>query len=177
MPYVLSLATAPRHTLSHGAHFEAELARLAATLGAQRIGANVTRVPPGKAAFPFHHHHANEEHFFVLAGRGVLRIGAETHAVAAHDYVYCPPGGPEVAHQFVNTGDEDLLYLAFSTMQYPEVAGYPDAGKTSVRTAPGETPGARFLLADGHRDTVGYWDGEDGAAVAAIVDGADPTRP
>jgi uncharacterized cupin superfamily protein len=27
------------------------------------------------------HHHANEEHFFVLSGTGVLRIGAETSEV------------------------------------------------------------------------------------------------
>lgn len=169
MRHVLSLADAPRRTLSHGDRFEAELASLAAPLGARRIGANVTRVPPGKAAFPFHHHHANEEHFFVIAGRGVLRIGAETHAVGPHDYIYCPPGGAEVAHQLVNTGEEDLVYLAVSTTQYPEVAGYPDAGKTGVRVDVGEAPGARFLLADAHRDSVGYWDGEDGAAVAAVV--------
>jgi uncharacterized cupin superfamily protein len=155
---------------SSGRHFAYSMSELSAGLGASAIGANVTRVPPGKAAFPIHHHRVNEEHFFILSGTGVLRLGAHTYEVRVHDYIVMPPGGPELAHQFINTGDEALTYLAISTMIIPEVVGYPDSDKTGVRIATGRDPEARFLIDDQHKNTRTYWEGEDGAQVAAIVD-------
>ena len=56
--------------LSHGDKFEARIAPIGIRLGALKLGYNVTAVPPGKRAFPFHNHHANEEMFFVLEGEG-----------------------------------------------------------------------------------------------------------
>ena len=44
-------------------------------IGARKLGYNLTGVPPGKRAFPFHNHQVNEEMFFVLAGSGEIRIG------------------------------------------------------------------------------------------------------
>lgn len=169
MKPVINVADAPTVEVSSGEYFQARMQRLAAPLGAQRIGANITTVPPRKAAFPFHHHHANEEHFFVLAGTGVLRHGDDWHEVGPNDYIYCQPGTAEHAHQLVNTGDSDLVYLAISTLQVPEVVGYPDSQKTGVAVAPFGQPPPRFLVEDRLRDTRGYWDGEDGAAIAAIV--------
>lgn len=156
--------------LSHGDRFQAHMAALSAPIGGVQIGANVTTVPPGRAAFPLHHHHANEEHFFIIRGSGVLRFGAETHAVREGDYIVTPAGGPELAHQLVNTGTADLVYLALATKRSPEVVGYPDSGKTGVAAAPPDSGGARFIIADTAKDTKGYWDDEDGAAVAALVD-------
>jgi len=37
------------------------------------------------------------------------------------DYILCPPGRAERAHQLINVGDQDLVYLAFSTRLLPEV--------------------------------------------------------
>lgn len=173
---IINVAEAPIHTGKQGDHFEYSMTELAAPLGAQAIGANLTRVPPGKAAFPFHHHLANEEHFFIVSGTGVLRVGNGVYEVRSHDYIVNRPGGPEEAHQLINSGSEDLVYLAISTLQYPEVVGYPDSGKTGVRTDAGTTPAARFLVADSARNAVGYWDGEDGRQVGAIL-GGDPRGP
>jgi uncharacterized cupin superfamily protein len=78
-----------------------------------------------------------------------------------------PPGGAELAHQLVNTGATDLVYLALSTKRLPEVVGYPDSGKTGV-AAEGMTQ-RRFLVEDRFRDTVTYYDGEDGAGVRAAA--------
>jgi uncharacterized cupin superfamily protein len=161
-------------TTDHGAsgsHFGYSMTELAGALGARTIGANVTRVPPGKAAFPFHHHYANEEHFFVLSGTGVLRYGDQVYDIKKHDYVVNLPGGPERAHQFINTGTEDLVYLAISTSAIPEVVGYPDSAKTGVRTAAYGAMNSRFLLPDGSKDTLSYWEREDGERVAQIVAG------
>ncbi|UFP93237.1 cupin domain-containing protein [Gloeobacter morelensis] len=175
MKPILNVADAPIRELESGEHFACRLAQLAHPLGAKSIGANVTRVPPGKAAFPFHHHYANEEHFFILSGSGTLRVGSQTYPVGPHDYIFTPPGGPETAHQLVNTGHADLVYLAISTLQLPEVAGYPDSGKTGIRVtydAPSGSAGnGRFLIADTSKDEVSYWDGEDGRAIAQMQTG------
>ena len=69
------------------------------------------------------------------------------------------------------TGAEDLVYLAISTNVIPDVCSYPDSNKTSVRTAPYEEANSRFLISDASKDTVGYWDLEDGTRVAEIVAG------
>ena len=166
---IINVADAPRYDGRHGDYFEFSMSMLAEAAGGRCIGANVTRVPPGKAAFPLHHHRANEEHFLILSGSGVLRVGGDTYAVRPQDYIVSLPGGAESAHQLVNTGGEDLVYLAISTAVLPEVVGYPDSGKTGVRLERDASPGARFMIPDADRDTVGYWDGETGEAVAAIV--------
>ena len=166
MKPIMNIEDAPTHELDHGDNFAVKMAQLAGPIGAVAIGANLSRVPPGKAAFPHHHHFANEEHFFILSGSGRLRVGDETFAVKPHDYIVNLAGGPEHAHQLINTGDEDLVYLAISTKIAPEVVGYPDSKKTAAMALPwGQQPGP-YLVHDDTKGQVGYWDGEDGAAVA-----------
>jgi len=166
---VINVAHGTQRTGGSGDFFAYSMTELASDLGAHAIGANLTRVPPGKAAFPFHHHFANEEHFFVLSGSGVLRYGAEIYPIARHDYIVNLPGGADRAHQLINTGTEDLVYLAISTTVVADVCGYPDSGKTGVRTAAYEEENSRFLIPDDCKDSVGYWELEDGRRVAEIV--------
>jgi uncharacterized cupin superfamily protein len=151
--------------IQHGDRFDARLAAVGPRVGAKKLGYNVTKVPPGKRAFPFHCHHVNEEMFFVLEGSGVLRFGAAEHAVRKGDFVACPPGGPEVAHQFVNTGTGDLVYLAVSTRGEADAWTYPDSGKVGMQAGvdlnsgwpPKATLPARYMK-DGSQAE--YWDGE-----------------
>jgi uncharacterized cupin superfamily protein len=143
--------------------YDARMGQVATRLGAQKLGYNITAVPPGKAAFPFHCHRVNEEMFFVLQGTGEVRIGEEKHPIRAGDVIACPPGGPEGAHQIHNTGSEELRYLAVSTRLYPEVCEYPDSGKFGVLaeyppSADGKPQGFRFVGRPGEQ--VGYWEGE-----------------
>jgi uncharacterized cupin superfamily protein len=145
------------------AKFAGGLAPIGHRLGAQKLGYNLTVVPPGKRAFPFHSHRVNEEMFFVIEGAGEVRIGAETWPIRAGDVICCPPGGPETAHQIVNTGEATLRYLAVSSSQTPELCEYPDSGKFAVMhaagtDADGKPQGFRHVgrLADG----CDYWDGE-----------------
>src|SRR2546423_316612 len=90
-----------------------------AELAASKLGASWFEIQPGKKAFPFHFHLANEEAIFVLEGEGVLRNGDEEHTVRAGDYIALPPGPP--GHQLINRSSAPLRYLAFSTMIEPEV--------------------------------------------------------
>ena len=163
---LINIADASSEANAPGAHFERVTTALSAALGARSIGANITRVPPGKAAFPLHHHSANEEHFFIISGSGTLRRGSDSFPVKPYDYIVNPPGGPEQAHQLINTGDRELVYLAISTLRLPEVVGYPDSCKTGVRVS--ASLSGRVMFPDSAKDTVGYWDGE-GEQVAAIV--------
>ena len=64
-----------------------------------------------------------------------------------------------------------LVYLAISTSVIPDVCGYPDSGKTGVRTASYEEANSRFLISDASKDSVGYWELEDGQRVKEILCG------
>lgn len=143
--------------------FEASFAPVGSLIGAKQLGYNITAVPPGKSAFPFHSHRVNEEMFFVLHGTGELRIGADTYPLRAGDIVACPAGGPESAHQIVNSGEEELRYLALSTLRAPEIWEYPDSGKFGVISeygSPGDGHPAPFLNFFRLADATDYWEGE-----------------
>jgi uncharacterized cupin superfamily protein len=136
------------------AKFEGATAALVAPLiGAQKLGYSVRIVPPGKRAVPFHSHRVNEEMFFVLEGEGEVRIGSETFPIKAGDFMAHPPGGPETAHQIVNTSDKELKYLAVSTKLSPEIADYPDSKKFGVLAE-------NFRFLGREQDSLGYFDGE-----------------
>lgn len=99
----------------------------------RQLGANLTRVPPRMAAVPFHAHRREDEIFYVLSGRGVLRYGDELLPLRAGDCISCP-GGNGIAHQIANPHDEDLVYLAIGPNDPDEVCTYPDSGKVLVRS-------------------------------------------
>ena len=96
------------------------------------LGVNQTRVPPGCAAVPFHWHARDDEVFYVLSGRGVLRYGEELREIRSGDCISCP-AGTKTAHQIANPFEEDLVYLAIGCNDPHEVCGYPDSGKVLVR--------------------------------------------
>src|SRR5689334_12487835 len=110
--------------------YEARVGMIAPKIGARQLGYNLTAVPPGE-----------------------VRIGAETFPIRAGDIIACPTGGPETAHQIINTGTTELKYLAVSTKEPAEICEYPDTGKIA-----GFSESMRFVLRGDQQ--VGYWDGE-----------------
>jgi len=143
--------------------YEARMGYVSRRLGAQKLGYNVTAVPPGKRAFPFHNHRVNEEMFLVLAGTGEVRIGSDTYPIRTGDIIACPAGGPETAHQIVNTGSEEMRYLAVSTNLSPEIAEYPDTGRFGLLAefSQGTDRQKRVMMYVGREsDSLGYWEGE-----------------
>jgi uncharacterized cupin superfamily protein len=142
---------------------DARLGQIGRVLGARKLGYNVTVLPPGRRAFPLHCHRINEEMFFVIEGRGEIRIGDATHAICAGDVIACPPGGPETAHQIVNNSEAELRYLAVSTLLSPEICEYPDSGKFGVAAefdASADGAAQRFYHLGRPGASLGYWDGE-----------------
>lgn len=142
--------------------FASQMAPVGAKIGAQLLGYNITAVPPGMRAFPLHNHHVNEEMFFILSGGGELRIGDERFTLRAGDFIASPPGGPETAHQIVNTGSEELRYLAVSTLLTPEIVEYPDSGKFGAVLRKKLPDGSMRVLRHIDKEGTGldYWEGE-----------------
>lgn len=120
-------------------------------------------MPPGRRAWPYHYHLANEEAVYVLQGRGVLRLGEREVALSRGDYVALPASA-DGAHQIFNTSDEPLRYLCLSTMVEPDILIYPDSGKVGLfaGSAPGG-PKEKRILQKYLRDDAGvdYYAGEE----------------
>ncbi len=143
--------------------FDARMGQIGSVLGAQKLGYNLTAVPPGKRAFPHHNHRINEEMFFVLEDSGEVRIGSEQFPIRKGDIIACPPGGPELAHQIINTGSEELRYLAVSSKLSPEICEYPDTGKFGLMAEYPPGPDGKpqgFRYVGKPEIACGYWDGE-----------------
>lgn len=147
---------------NHGERFGSRTGAIASRIGAQKLGYNLTVVAPGKRACPFHAHRINEEMFFIIEGSGEVRIGSERYAIRQGDVIACPPGGPNLAHQIINTGTVDIKYLSVSTKLSAEVVEYPDSGKFAVLAEfPGESgKPERFRYVGRTSGAVDYWDGE-----------------
>ncbi|MDE2145328.1 MAG: cupin domain-containing protein [Burkholderiales bacterium] len=137
--------------------YDSRGARLAPGTAARKLGASVDIVAPGGRSCPYHFHHAQEELFIVLEGRGHLRVAGEMLPLRAGDLVFVPPG-PEYPHQLVNTSDAPLKYLSISTRETPEICEYPDSGKYLATAA----DGARepFSALQRTSASLDYWDGE-----------------
>lgn len=143
--------------------FAARVGFVGPLIGAQQLGYNITAVPPGRSAFPFHNHRVNEEMVFVLQGSGDIRIGDSNYPLRVGDFVALPAGGKETAHQIVNSGSQELRYLAVSTKLSPELAEYPDSGKFGVLAE--FPPGAdgrpqRFVFVGRESQSLSYWEDE-----------------
>lgn len=137
----------------------AQMAEIAEHIGAQRLGYSLTIVPPGKTAFPFHNHYGNEEMFFIIEGEGEVRIGDNRHPVRSGDFIACPVGDKQTAHQLINTSASlTLKYLGVSTTQTPDLVQYPDSGKIG---ASHHLAGNWTIRIRNHEENnLGYWDGE-----------------
>jgi len=139
--------------------------RAGAATGAEKLGYSVFTVPPGKAAFPFHLHHTNEEMIYILQGEATLRLGTDEIAVSSGTFIACPPG-PDYPHQLINTSANNLHYLVVSTMEYPEIAEYPDSKKIGAYAAAASQGGFRALY---KKDAnVPYFEGESGSEIERI---------
>ncbi|MFB6309891.1 MAG: cupin domain-containing protein [Salinirussus sp.] len=137
--------------------------RLAAATENEDLGCSLYELPSGKRGWPYHYHTGNAEAVYVIAGEGELR-GPDDEKITLEKGTYVAlPAGPSGAHRLRNTGDSPLRYLAFSTMNDPDVLRYPDSDKIGVMAGapPGGNSDERFIGGFFPADaTVDYWDGE-----------------
>ena len=108
----------------------------------------MTRIPPGKANYPFHSHASEWEFYMIVSGTGVMRAGKKGVKIKAGDCLLHPPGE---AHQMINNGKVDLVYYCVANNAPTDVWHYPDSGKW----------GSRAIRKFFRVTPVDYYDGEE----------------
>lgn len=86
------------------------------TTGLTTMGVAWAEVDTG-ATSPAAWHGRTEEAYFIIEGRGVMRLGNETFAIAAGDVVSIRPG---VIHNIKNSGPAPLRMVVVTTPPYDE---------------------------------------------------------
>lgn len=137
--------------------FQCVRARLGRQAGSERLGLSLWEVPPGEAAYPYHHHLGEEELILVLEGSPSLRT-PEGWRELREGEVVAFLRGEGGGHQLVNWTQETVRFLAFSTNGEPDIVIRPDS----------RTLGAYERLPDGGglravfrlTDAVDYHEGE-----------------
>jgi uncharacterized cupin superfamily protein len=119
--------------------------------GARRVGVNLVELAPRRQNCPMHWHVREEEHFYVLEGRCVLRTDDERHELGPGDYV-CFPANDRVAHAFENPFAEPCRLLAIGTRDPAEIAVYPESKKLKLR--------ALGVIVPLTETSLDYWAGE-----------------
>lgn len=137
---------------SHGERFDSNEVLLSRLGGGTQVHVNQLTIQPGKQSGPYHYHVREEEHFYVLTGRCVLRSGEDRHDMTQGDYV-CFPANGRVAHAFENPFAEECTLLTIGAFDPDEVAVYPDSGKAKIR--------ALNAMVKWPQESLEYWDGED----------------
>ena len=148
---------------SHGEKFGHRRKALGSATGGEKLGCSLYEVPPGRRAWPYRYHLANEVAIYILHGSGRLRIGGREVTLSQGYYVALPVE-EEGSHQIFNTSGEPLRYLCLSTMDEPDVLVYPDSGKIKfiASSAPGRPKEKRSLQKLLRADAeVSYFDGEE----------------
>ena len=121
--------------------------------GANNALVSIYEIPPGKAAYPYHFHHKNEEVFYILSGEGLLKTPEGERKVAAGELLFFPTGETG-AHKITNTSEtEKLVYIDFDVVHDIDIAVYPDSGKLGIW-------GMGINKIYPENDDINYYDGE-----------------
>ena len=99
-------------------------------LGARLWGGTLYELAPGKAS-PYHWQFGEEEWVLVVDGTPTLRTPEGERVLRPWD-VAAFRRGETGAHQVRNDSDDPVHVVFFSTMSDPEVAVYPDDGRSGV---------------------------------------------
>lgn len=98
---------------------------LGKSVGSQKIYINLDSVPPKGFSTKYHSHSQQEEFFYILSGKGKLRLNDAETEVKPGDFL-SKPAGKNISHTFYNSGDEPLLILDIGTNEQEDTCYYPD---------------------------------------------------
>ncbi|WP_119156002.1 cupin domain-containing protein [Caldimonas tepidiphila] len=113
--------------------------------GLRNFGVNLTRLAPGAVSALRHAHSRQDEFVYVLAGHPVLRTDAGDTPLAPGMCAGFAAGSGD-AHQLLNPGDEEVLYLEVGDRSAGDAVAYPDDDLQAVLGPDGRW---RFLHKDG----------------------------
>ena len=156
---IINIDDLPLKHMGNGDYFDVQIGRAGKRLGLRELGCSLHVLSPGKAGFPFHRHHVNDELFLILAGEGEYRFGDQRQPLRSGDLASAPAGTE--AHQIINTSDADLRYLAFSSTASAEIVDYPDSNKVSFAAGMRDNdPSNATMHFLGRTQPADYYDGE-----------------
>ena len=142
-----------------GDDYQAQLGRLSFAVGARKLGFNVTRLAPGKAAFPYHLHHNNEELFIVIEGSGKVRLPDGEHATPARRPGVLPAGRGRARTRSSTTPTRTSSTWPSARTNRPRSSSTQTATSAPRWSAglPATWPFRKIFRQDADVD---YWDGE-----------------
>lgn len=99
---------------------------------ASKCTVSFVEVEPGNTAYGYHYHEVNEEVFYIIQGKAIVRTSKGEINLKAGDIITFP-AGPEGAHVIRNGSEtEKLVYLDFGAVNVPEIVHLIDAKKVMV---------------------------------------------
>ncbi len=102
---VQNINRVPSFTTKDGSEIRELLAHRNSSIRNQSLAE--ARLPSGASTTP-HYHPRTEEIYYIISGRGRMRIDGNTRDVGPGDAIAIPPGQ---THQITNTGAEPLVFL------------------------------------------------------------------
>ncbi len=94
-------------------------------IGSEKLYINMDYVKPGAESVKYHSHSKQEEFFFIINGKGILRIDGREKPIVSGDVISIP-SGKNIAHQFINNSSEILQILDVGTREKDDIITYPD---------------------------------------------------
>ncbi|MEP7244315.1 MAG: cupin domain-containing protein [Gammaproteobacteria bacterium] len=120
---------------THGAGVSSMVRRPGRATGLAQMGVHIRAFEPGFAGTNRHFHSVEEEWVYILAGRGVVRIGPLRIPFRAGTFVGFPPGPRP--HHFIAEGEETVVLIEGGERRTAEDrVWYPDARKMLVGITP-----------------------------------------
>ena len=93
---------------------------------------SVYEIPPLKSAYPYHYHHKNEETYYIISGKGLLKTPEGDSVVEVGDLLFFPANSSG-AHKLTNMSTtEKLVYIDFDVVHEVDVTVYPDSNKIGI---------------------------------------------
>ena len=140
------------HFSDKSGKYESQDGEVGFFIGAERLGYQVVKLPPGARFCPVHAEFSEEELFVVLDGMPSIRSRHETLQCRKGDFIAFPIG-PRHAHQVLNESSAEATILLLGQNQAHAVCYYPESDKLLV-----STPDVRWMVRNSPQ--LDYYDGE-----------------
>ena len=111
-PFIIDAASVPetRHHYVNSDEYTGSHRSIGAAAGLQKIGVNLTRLPPGERSSWPHAEEKEEEFVYVIEGEVDAWIDGALHAMRPGDFAAFP-AATGICHCFINNGEHDALLL------------------------------------------------------------------
>ena len=101
--------------------------------GLNNFGVNMVTLPPESGSALRHHHSAQDEFIYIIAGTPTLVTDAGEQTMAPGQCAAFPAGAGD-GHKLMNNSDAEVIYLEVGDRTDNDVVSYPDDDLSGVFT-------------------------------------------